>query len=75
MSYKEFREWCNKRAADGCWGSNTAIICLNILKEIEQEKFWRRNKLWKEKFEEEVVRDIVNPINKKIEEVYGACQC
>lgn len=29
MTFKEFESWCNDRAADGCWGIVTAIICID----------------------------------------------
>ena len=34
MEYKEFVRWCNERAADGCWGMQTAMICASIIAEI-----------------------------------------
>lgn len=71
MKYKEFRAWCNQRAADGCWGMMTAMFCTHILKEVNEIPFWKREKVWKEKYEEEIMRDVVEPIEKKIKEVYG----
>lgn len=70
MKFKEFVKWCNERACDGCWGSNEAIICINIIQDIRSKPFWKRNKEWK-KLEPEVTTKIVNPINNKIEEIYG----
>lgn len=71
MTYRQFRAWCNKRAADGCWSMKTAMFCINIVGDIEKIPFWRREKVWKEKYEEEIKRDIVEPIEKKMVEVYG----
>lgn len=68
MTFKEFVIWCNERACDGCWGMNEAMICIAIMSEIKNKPFWKRKKEWK-KFEDEVVTKIVNPINKKIEEL------
>ena len=68
MTYKEFKNWCNNRACDGCWGMKEAIICIGIIQEIEIMPFWKRNKRWKE-LEKDVVTTLVEPINKKIEEV------
>lgn len=68
MTFKEFREWCNDRACDGCWGMDAATICIAIIEEIKNKPFWKRKKEWK-KLEDEVVTKIVNPINKKIEEL------
>lgn len=30
MKFKEFVNWCNERACDGCWGTLTAINCSSI---------------------------------------------
>lgn len=70
MKFKEFVIWCNERACDSFWGSNEAIICINIIQDIRSKPFWKRNKEWK-KLEPEVTTKIVNPINSKIEEIYG----
>ena len=35
MSYKEFKDFCNQRAADGRWGLSQAITCLNVVGKIE----------------------------------------
>lgn len=71
MTYRQFRAWCNKRAADGCWSMMTAMFCLHIIGEMEKIPFWKRKKVWKEKYEEEIKRDIVEPIEEKMIEVYG----
>lgn len=70
MTYKEFRDWCNDRTCDGCWSMKTAIVCFEIMKDINERPFWKKKEKWKE-IEDIVVTNIVNPINKKIEEVYG----
>lgn len=67
MKYKEFRNWCNDRAFDGYWGLKEAIICCNCVEEIQNMPFWKRNKRWEE-VGDEIVRVVVNPINKLIEE-------
>lgn len=68
MKYKEFIEWCNYRAADGCWGLETALVCLDIVSQIRKEPFWRREKKWKELNEiYKIVETIVEPINQEIE--------
>ena len=69
MTYKEFKNWCNNRACDGCWGMKEAIICIGIIQEIEIMHFWKRNKKWKE-LEKDVVTLIIEPINKEIKEVF-----
>lgn len=71
MKYKDFCTWCNQRAADGCWGMQTAMFCVWVVDEVSKIPFWKREKIWKEKYEEEIMRDVVEPIEKKIKEVYG----
>lgn len=36
MKYKEFFQWCNERACDGCWSSATAIYCIDIAEKNKQ---------------------------------------
>ena len=67
MSYREFREWCNQRACDGCWGMHEAMICIDICGEIQKLPFWKRKKKWRE-YERDVVTLIVEPTNAKIRE-------
>lgn len=67
MKFKEFVNWCNDRAADGCWGMVEAMACISIINEIHKEKFWRREKVWKEKYEADVLNEIVQPIEEMIE--------
>ena len=68
MTFKEFKNWCNYRAMDGCWSMNTARLCIYILEDIRKTPFWRRKKRWKI-IANEVEEEIVNPINEKINRV------
>lgn len=72
MKYKEFNTWCNQRACDGCWGMQIAIICLDIIRQIQRESFWKRERKWQElNAEYGIENEIVIPINQKIEELHG----
>lgn len=66
MKYKEFSDWCNQRACDGCWSMKTAIYCIGVCETINAEQFWKREKLWKKEYESFVVTNIVDVINEKI---------
>lgn len=66
MKYKEFSDWCNQRACDGCWSMKTAIYCIGVCETINAEHFWKREKLWKKEYESFVVTNIVDVINEKI---------
>lgn len=70
LSYKEFNNWCNQRAADGKWGYNEAIICLDIVRQIDEipiYRFIKRNRLWTEL--EPCANNILTKTNEKIKEV------
>lgn len=71
MKFKEFVDWCNQRACDGCWGMITAMSCIEIIHEVRSKSFWRREKYWKDHYKQQVLSEIVNPINTKIEEMLG----
>lgn len=69
MKFKEFVNWCNKKACDGCWGMLEAIACINLINEVMKIQFWKREKFWKENYEQQVLDEIINPIEKKLEEM------
>ena len=69
MTYKEFNDWCNQRACDGCWGMNTAIYCIGVCETINNLPFWKRNKVWKSEYEDEIINNIITPIENKMKEV------
>ena len=71
MTFKQFKQWCNERACDGCWGSHDALYCINLVQKMMEIPWWKRNKTWK-KIEPKVLYAVVTPINKKIQEVMGA---
>lgn len=68
MKFKEFKSWCNDRAADGCWGMLDAMVCIDLIHELRKVPFWKREKVWREQYENQVINEIVNPINEKIKE-------
>lgn len=72
MKFKEFSRWCNNRACDGCWGMSEAMICVRACEEIYTYPFWKREKIWKERYEDEIVYSIVNPTNELIKKYKGA---
>jgi hypothetical protein len=71
MTYKQFKQWCNERASDGCWGFREATSCIEILSNLKKLPFWKRKKMW-DVIGDEVVRVIVEPTNRKIQEIRGA---
>ena len=65
MTFKEFNEWCNRRACDGCWSANTAIYCIAICRKINALPFWKRKKAWDE-VKDFIEKEVVQVIDKKI---------
>ena len=51
------------------WGMLEAIACINLINEIMKIQFWKREKIWKENYERQVLEEIINPIEKKLEEM------
>ena len=73
MTYKEFVNWCNRRACDGCWGMGTAIYCIEVMKKINALPFWKRKKEWL-KVKDTIEKDVVSVINAKIEAMKGGVE-
>ena len=72
MTYREFLEWCNKRACDGCWSLHTALFCMSVIREVKEQKIWRREKKWRELEKEySIIELVVTPINEKMKEMYS----
>ena len=70
MTFKEFEKWCEERICDGCWGLKEAILCMEVLDYVKAHPFWARKKAWND-FRDRVVTQIVEPTNRKIQELRG----
>jgi len=68
MKYKEFKKWCNKRAADGMWDIRTAMKCIEVMRVVDKFWFWKRDKIWREYYEAFVLSTFVKPSNEFIEQ-------
>lgn len=46
MTYKEFKDFCNRRAADGRWGFYQALLCISVIDVIEDSNkgFFKKRK-------------------------------
>ena len=69
MTFKQFSNWCNKRASDGLWGMLDALVCIDIHNEIANYHFWKREKVWRERYCDQVIAEIIGPIEQKISEM------
>lgn len=63
ITFKEFEDFCNKRACDGCWNMISALNCIEIIRDC-REHSWHKpkcEKYFREKYAEEITR-FVNDI-------------
>lgn len=68
MKYKEFVDWCNRRACDGRWGLDSAKLCLEIVRQVEALRFWKRERTWQKINAELGIEErVIKPINCVIE--------
>ena len=44
MTFKQFNQWCNERACDGCWGMNDAIFCIELMDTMKKFRFGKETK-------------------------------
>lgn len=65
MTFKEFTAWCNERACDGRWNMLSAMVCIDLMAEIRKIPFWKRERVWREQHEKQVLAKIVDPLNQK----------
>ena len=70
LSFKEFQDWCNQRACDGRWGFAEAVVCCDIMKQVNsvpKYRFKKRKQMWEEL--EPTANEILTKTNEKIKEV------
>jgi len=68
MKYKEFKKWCNERAADSMWNILTAMKCIEVMRVVDKFWFWKRDKIWREYYEAFMLATFVKPTNDLIEQ-------
>ena len=71
MTFKQLKQWCNERACDGCWGFYTAIQCIEVMKDVNRQPFWKREKYWEHHYMHSVVIELVEKTNQLIQERFG----
>ena len=75
MTYREFRDWCNQRACDGCLGMLEALTCCDIIGKMQMLPFWMRERIWRKSEAREIAQEIVDATNRKIQKVLGGATC
>ena len=46
----------------------TAMVCIDLMEKMRKVPFWKRERVWKEKYEKQVMDEIVNPVEEKMKE-------
>ena len=68
MTFTQFSKWCSARAADGYWDFSIALACSHICCDVCNQKWWRREKYFRENYDVEgiykgtvcAINDIIN---------------
>lgn len=68
MTFKEFEEWCNERACDGCWGMNEALFCTDIIGAVQEQPRRKQEAFWQGINYIVDIEKLVMTINEKIKE-------
>lgn len=72
MKYKKFKEWCDYLACDGWWNHDEAMTCINIIEQVENYPFWKRERKWQELNNKySIENNIVIPINNRFIDFYN----
>lgn len=69
MKFKELLEWANDRATDGFWSYQIAVVSLAIIDDVRKNPFWKRERIWRDKYEKDVLDELVTPVNERIEQL------
>lgn len=51
------------------WWRRNKLACIDLIGKVKRIPFWKREKFWKENYEQQVLEEIINPIEKKLEEM------
>lgn len=70
MSFREFRKWVNQRSYDGLWSMSDAIISLSTIVKIKEYPRFKRERIWRKYYKDEIVEKIIKPVNTQIMELF-----
>lgn len=71
MKYHTFCMWCSSRFEDNAWSRNAMMLAQFISEMLARERFFEREQVWHEKYEEVALREIVHPTNAYLSEKRG----
>ena len=66
MSFREFKKWVNQRSYDGLWSMSDAIISLSTIVKIKEYPRFKRERIWRKYYKNEIVEKIIKPVNTEI---------
>lgn len=66
MTFKQFLEFCNERACDGCWGIDQAMTCIGVIEDVLRRLPWCREKYWRDNYEATVGSKLVESIKERM---------
>lgn len=70
MSFREFKKWVNQRSYDGLWSMSDAIISLSTIVKIKEYPRFKRERIWRKYYKDEIVEKIIKPVNTQIMELF-----
>lgn len=71
MSFREFKKWVNQRSYDGLWSISDAIISLSTIVKIKEYPRFKRERIWRKYYKDEIVEKIIKPVNTQIMELFN----
>ena len=70
MNFREFKKWVNQRSYDGLWSMSDAIISLSTIVKIKEYPRFKRERIWRKYYKDEIVEKIIKPVNTQIMELF-----
>ena len=71
MNFKEFKKWVNQRSYDGLWSMSDAIISFSTIVKIKEYPRFKRERIWRKYYKDEIVEKIIKPVNTQIMELFN----
>lgn len=65
MKFKDFTKWYEQNSGSSSWNSAMSSYCENVIHELRNVAWWRRERVWKRNYEDIVLRNIVVPFKVK----------
>ena len=63
MTFIKFQKWFKNSSKNDLLGITEYMICVSTILKVKEEMFWKREKIWCEKYRGDIVNNIVNVVN------------